>query len=315
MYCKKNLWVVRNKVVRCDNDCVDGVCKKETLLTCQEQNGNICESYQVCNGEVLSASNTNRCCLGQCKIPSSFDWRNRHGENWNSPVKDQGSAVTCRSFGPTGVFEAQINLYFNQHLDLNLSEQMLEDCMFRDFLSETTVCRSKEGYDLSYCKTQKWGLPDELCDTYAERISQFPTVNTCTLNYVCDDWSLRVWKNSDYKWYAIHPNDRTGDDILGRVSSAYPDDIKRYLIKNGPMSSGLVSWNHDMALEGYETGVNGEVVWIFKNSLGTQSGEDGYIKTRANDFEYGTELNDPIQPQGPFTPPLNRSYWPIGFIN
>jgi len=298
----------------CPAGCNKGKCIQITF-SCQNQGGNVCEDYQVCDGIILFAADSNRCCRGTCKLPKSFDWRNVHGENWNSPVKNQGAANTCRSFPPVGAFESQINIYYNQHLDLDLSEQMIEDCLFRDFLSNEVTCRSREGYDLNYCKTQKWGLPDEACDPYVERMTQFPTGNTCTLDYVCSDWDFRGWKNNYYVLYALHPKDITSDDIPGRIITTYPEDLKKYLIKYGPMSSGLVEWNHDMVLEGYETDSNGEVIWIFKNSKGESSGEKGYIKTKSRLFDYGVELNDPYQPRGPFIPPINKQFWPKDFNN
>ncbi|MGW8316325.1 MAG: C1 family peptidase, partial [Bacteroidales bacterium] len=58
-----------------------------------------------------------------------FSWRNRHGEDWVTPVKNQ---INCRSdwaFGATGAVELLANLYFNQHLDYDLSEQNVISCV------------------------------------------------------------------------------------------------------------------------------------------------------------------------------------------
>lgn len=282
--------------------------------TCESQGRTICQDHEVCDGGVLSASDTSRCCSGSCKLPKSFDWRNRHGENWITTVKNQGSAGACRTFAPTGTLEAQINLYYNRLLDLDLSEQIAEDCLFRDFLQDTNICRSREGYDLTFCKTKIWGLPDELCAPYVERMSDFPNSNFCTQQYICADWTSRVWKNEDYILYDIH-NDGLYDDVAGKIEVSYPEDIKKYLILNGPMNAGLIGWNHNMVLVGYETNEQGQVVWIFKNSWGPQAGENGYIKTTAKDNVYGlkTEFQNPDHPQGPFIPPLNKSFWPKGF--
>lgn len=60
---------------------------------------------------------------------SNFDWRNRHGINWMTPVKNQQMPVNphgnggCWSFAPIGVTEAILNLYYNRKVDLDLSEQ------------------------------------------------------------------------------------------------------------------------------------------------------------------------------------------------
>ena len=57
-----------------------------------------------------------------------WDWRNRHGKNWVTSVKNQNFPINCNScwaFSALGAFESYINLYYNQLLNLDLSEQEL----------------------------------------------------------------------------------------------------------------------------------------------------------------------------------------------
>ena len=61
---------------------------------------------------------------------NSFDWRNRHGRNWITPVKDQGTTLFCPVFAVTGMLESLTNLYFNDTINLNLSEQSVIGYMF-----------------------------------------------------------------------------------------------------------------------------------------------------------------------------------------
>ena len=66
----------------------------------------------------------------------SFDWRNRHGRNWMTSVKNQLEPVQidslgnggCWAFAACATVEAKINLQFNQLLDYDLSEQELGSC-------------------------------------------------------------------------------------------------------------------------------------------------------------------------------------------
>jgi hypothetical protein len=59
---------------------------------------------------------------------SEFDWRNRHGRNWNTSVKDQGNCKTCWAFGSLGAVEGLVNLYYNRKIALDLSEQQVISC-------------------------------------------------------------------------------------------------------------------------------------------------------------------------------------------
>jgi len=76
-----------------------------------------------------------------------WDWRNRHHANdpaspyydgdllentgWLTSIKNQSEPPgcgSCSAFGTFGSFEALINLYYNQHLDFDLSEQEQLSC-------------------------------------------------------------------------------------------------------------------------------------------------------------------------------------------
>ena len=45
---------------------------------------------------------------------SEWNWRNRHGKNWMTPVKDQLSCGTCWAYAGIGVLESYLNLYYNR---------------------------------------------------------------------------------------------------------------------------------------------------------------------------------------------------------
>jgi C1A family cysteine protease len=55
-----------------------------------------------------------------------FDWRNVGGQDFTTPVKNQGSAGTCWAFAAVGALEAKFDIHSgNPGLNLNLSEQHL----------------------------------------------------------------------------------------------------------------------------------------------------------------------------------------------
>lgn len=57
-----------------------------------------------------------------------FDWRERHGQNWMTSVKNQHTAPYCTAFAVIAGVEALANLYYNQKIDYNLSEQEIACC-------------------------------------------------------------------------------------------------------------------------------------------------------------------------------------------
>jgi len=179
--------------------------------------------------------------------PESFDWRNRHGENWVTPIEDQVGA-TCWAYGAVAATEGVINLYYNQHIDINISEQ-------------DTVCRhpgscTNGGSPYStLSELRDYGLVDEEC---------YPTVSPCVDNCVnltkCPDWEDRLWYINSFTHL-------TKDD----------ETLKRVLIENGTLVFGVSSWWHVISLVGYENSPNG-VIWTLKNSWGTDWGENGYAR-------------------------------------
>ncbi|MBM4128951.1 MAG: hypothetical protein FJ243_02395, partial [Nitrospira sp.] len=186
-------------------------------------------------------------------LPRSWDWRNVHGENWMTPRKAQGSASTCGYFATVGAIEALINLYYNQHLDVDLSEQMLIDCpesnslplgMGGAFYPECYACYP--GYLL--CVAGNRGLVTEECDPY---LMQSGSGDLCSEDHICSTWRNKLWKFSDFHDYkfATDPYHITG--CSKQTMNTSEEELKRLLIQKGPMSSAYI--NHGMVLTGYET--------------------------------------------------------------
>lgn len=235
-------------------------------------------------------------------FPREFDWRNRHGENWMTPVKCQWGCYnpetgritcwdvedgpdwcfcegcelramgSCSIFARVAAFESIINLYYNQHLDVDLSEQF-QFCSYTIGLMEPCFTNPEDS-----------GLPDEDCSPYVAEWTCDP----------CEDWETRIWRPT-----------QCNRDLYGRHPSTdeeYPNDLKEYLITKGPRKVSipghalcLVGWGHDELLGEY---------WIMKNSQEPSYGENGYFLTPI----YGGELSSMGMGYSGVVPPSGSLY-------
>lgn len=206
-------------------------------------------------------------------IVSGFDWRNRHGKNWVTPVRNQNPCGSCGVFAPTGAIEALVNIYFNDpDIDLDISEQYIISCgdIGRSSCDETwtgadgTTYRGRgwmPGQVLDYYQAD--GVVDETCFTY------FGKDKPCDM--ACANPVERIWTSGKISF---------GTTYFPKTEAS----VKRMLVKNGPITSGIDSLRHSMTLVGFETDPNdGRTVWVFKNSWGSGWGaQAGYI-------DYGTQ--------------------------
>ncbi len=227
------------------------------------------ESASTDDGTLKSATTTT-----ESPYVKEWDWRDRHGKNWVSPVTNQEYCGSCWAFASTGATEALVNLYFNKQLNLDLSEQDLVSC------SGGGSCDGGYPYiALDYISSI--GIVDEATFPYSA------TNEACTNK-------------------GSNPNELI--KIGGKVSfgttecPATEDNLKKLLINYGPVSGGLYDWLHAMTLVGYKTVEEGDqffyrdlnlerywvtiesgdpligkTVWIFKNSWGENFGDLGYV--------------------------------------
>ena len=211
---------------------------------------------------------------------SEFDWRDRHGQNWNTSVKNQTyDCGSCWAFTAVAVTEAMTNIYYNNsNIDLDLSEQNVLSC-------------SSGNCDGGYTETalryiRDYGVVNESCFPYTA--TDQPCSNICQ-----------------------NPSETVQITSVQTGINGY-DNIKGAIINNGPLGSGFWFSNgggHAMELCGYNTisvgdviryvnnngyGIDstiqagssliGQLYWIFKNSYGTTGRpNNGYMYLFLND--------------------------------
>ncbi len=224
----------------------------------------------------------------------NWDWRNRHSKNWMTDVKTQGACGSCWAFASTGATEALVNLFYNQPLNMDLSEQNILSC------SGAGSCSG--GYPsiaLDYIKNT--GIIDEAAFPYTA------TDQSCTNKSSSPTEQIKIGGRVDFGSAAY---------------SASEDNLKKMIIKYGPMSGGLLDWSHAMTLVGWQvvkegdrfyyrdlnrytyfytipagSSLIGKTVWIFKNSYGSAWGDAGYVyvETNISNFAWTHALVAPVQ--------------------
>lgn len=229
----------------------------------------------------------------------SFDWRNRHGRNWITSVKNQLEPVQidsvgnggCWAFAACATVEAKINLQFNQLLEYDLSEQELGSCTKgKLFLKQITKGANGKldtipggGYASQAFTHMKYnGIVTEEC-------MPFQNNEYIPCNDKCDT-----------------PTDVITIDRFKDYIFCNQDTLKHYLINHGPFYGSVHNnWlGHAMCLCGYGTlqvgdsimylaqsskpvikyisdgdSLIGKTYWIYKNSYGlnNKDNNDGYF--------------------------------------
>ncbi len=218
--------------------------------------------------------------LQEPQYAGEFSWKNRHGEDWDTPVKNQGGCNACWAFGTTAAAELLVNLYYNRHLDYDLSEQNIISCTVGS-------CNDggKPGSALDYARDI--GIVMEDCFPYTSSDQDCSEMCSNPLERIkIDSWTI---------------------DYLYSV-----DDQKRKII-NGATAVRITPWKHFMQAVGYkvlEEGDNffladakdevsdidstfwitlehndpliGQTAWQCKNSWGENWGNQGYVYLTGN---------------------------------
>ncbi|MBP5423599.1 MAG: hypothetical protein J6Y78_14285, partial [Paludibacteraceae bacterium] len=200
-------------------------------------------------------------------------------------------ASTCWIFGPTAQVEALTNLYYNQHLDVDLSEQYIA-------CRENKIVAYQPREALKHYKQE--GVPLESCLAYSASLENCEDL--------CADSMVRVSITD----YTEHGQNSMTDFLL-----------KQYLINHGPLTAASLPLgygynNHCMALVGwgtidddivkdvlgvpydngnYDTDFLGLTYWIYKESIGIDEADNGfkYILHVNNDApKYTYSISSPI---------------------
>ena len=211
-------------------------------------------------------------------VPSSFDWRNKDGRDWMSPVKDQGDCGACWAYSSIGVVEAKIKIAKNDpFLNEYLSAQ--------DEISCSGYGDCEGGVDLLALKYIKdKGIVEESCFPYYQY--EIPCSNKCAVPF-------EIWRIDGY---TLNSLDNAKSDLIDKGPfTAYMNISARYWdYSTGKTimmceNLGYNSWDHSVVVVGYDDtpgeGTGG--YWIVRNSWGIgwpMSGEIGYMGEDTNGY-------------------------------
>ena len=228
---------------------------------------------ETAQGNMNMRSNTSE------QYVSEWDWRDRHGKWWMSPVKFQGHCNACWAFTATGVLESYINLYYNQLINYHLSELEILSCTDRG-------CRGGlESMAFDYILDN--GIVKDECFHFND------TLKPCSLK--CQNPAEKIFID-EYLDYTVSES-----------------QMKELLFK-APMTIGFSRWEHSMVLAGYKLIENGDLVydgntydidsvvidenihqnligrtaWLIKNSWGETWGDLGYAYVLVNNNHIDT---------------------------
>jgi len=230
-------------------------------------------------------------------LPESFDWRDQHGTDYITSIKDQSTCGSCWAFAGSAVLEGAINAYYNNpDLDYNLSEQDLVSCYHGSGCYGATSAQIENMFKYYFVND---GLCDENCFKYTA------TDNDC--NNRCLNWQDSAWKIASYE----------GLDYRDIGIEA----IKQMLVENGPVEVGMAVYKdfmyygsgvyypttdllagyHAVTIVGYDE-YDGAGYWIVKNSWGKRWGEDGYFRiyfgASGIDSWFAYSVNEPVTVSG-----------------
>ena len=201
-------------------------------------------------------------------LPSSFDWRNASGNNFVTPIRDQGSCGSCWAFAVTAALESKALITFNwAGTNLNLSEQIVVSC------SGAGSCSGGSPVTASnFLKTTGTNL--ETCYPY--------TAQNGNCSSACPNWQNSTYKINDWSYISSGspPTASALKNALytsGPVVAVFDVYTDFFSYRSGVYSyvNGAYEGGHAILIVGWN---DADSAFIVKNSWNATWGESGYFR-------------------------------------
>ncbi len=203
--------------------------------------------------------------IGAVGAPAGYDWRNVGGNNYVTPIRDQGQCGSCVSFGTTAAVESAFRIQRgNPSLAIDLSEASLFFC-----IGPGSGASCANGWYMSPAMDgyKNTGIPDEACFPYTDH------QQACGQ---CSDWASRATKITGWHTISSAADMKSWISTKGPLATCFSVYNDFFAYKSGTYKhvSGSLAGGHCVCVVGYsdEGGF-----WICKNSWGTGWGEAGYF--------------------------------------
>jgi len=223
-------------------------------------------TLQILEETAKGVSVGHRVGLQAAAYPASFDWRNRSGQNFITPVRDQGACGSCVAFGTTAAVEGTLRV---QRVDSTLAVDLSEASLFYCIgASQGRNCSTGWWPQDALTGYQNLGVPDESCFPYTagdQACSQ------------CADWAQCVTKITSFHGVSTVADMKTWLSSRGPMSACLTvyDDFFSYTSGVYHHVTGNLAGGHCVCFVGYD---DTQSCWICKNSWGTGWGDSGFFR-------------------------------------
>lgn len=218
-------------------------------------------------------------------LPSSFNWSNIDGINFDSPVKKQGECGSCYTLALLSTFESRLRIKSNNRIKVNLSSSNVLGC-------SRTNQGCSGGYPFLVGKHgAEFGFVEESCQPYEE--------DDKTCKSLC--YEEKTYKAKSYGYVGGYDGACNEEEMMHEIYKNGPIVVainatpELYYYKSGIFHSSTTkkegeseknmrAWeytNHAVVVIGWgEEYIDDklEKFWILKNSWGDSWGEKGYFR-------------------------------------
>ena len=208
-------------------------------------------------------------------LPDSFDWRDRDGANFVSPIRNQEQCGSCYAFASMAMMESRLRILTNNSLQVVLSPQDVVGCS-----KYSQGCEGGFPYLIAGKYAQDFGAVEESCFPYTGKDSDCISEANCTRYYGTDYYYI-----GGYYGACNEPQMRLELVNNGPIAVSFEvlNDFMNYkggIYQHTGLTDRFNPWeitNHVVLVVGYGS-EGGVPYWSVKNSWGEDWGEQGYFR-------------------------------------